>query len=355
MQNEHSVPTQSAFVSPIFQERAVYKPFQYPWAYELWKDQEQAHWMADDVPSWREDIDDWNGRLTNDEKHLLTQIFRFFTQGDIDVSGAYRKEYLPLFHHPELAMMILSFANAETIHIDAYSKLIETVGMPETEYSAFLNYKQMADKHEFVWQQKDLGDPVKNLAYQIAKFSAFTEGLQLYSSFAILKSFELVNKMKGMSQIVTWSVRDESIHVEGMIRIFKEICQENPHVLDEQLREELYDLARKMVELEFNFIDLAFSQGVNVGVGRGGEVTSTLPIREIELDWIKKEDVKKFVEYTANRRLLQLGLDPIFETKENPFLWFDFLVSGIEHTNFFEQRGAEYQKVELKEEEGMEW
>lgn len=325
--------------SPIFQNRSVYKPFQYPFAYDLWKIQEQAHWLADDVPSWKEDVEDWRHRLTNDERHLLTQIFRFFTQGDIDVSAAYRHKYLPMFQHPELAMMILSFANAETIHVDAYSKLIETVGMPETEYSAFLDYKEMAEKHEFVWGEVDLGDPVKNLAFDIAKFSAFTEGLQLYSSFAMLKSFELVNKMKGMSQIVTWSVRDESIHVEGMIKIFHHICKENPHVMDDDFRNKLYDLAKKMVELEFNFIDLAFRKSDGT---------------DLELDWIEKSEVKNFVEYTANRRLMQLGLEPIFATQKNPFLWFDYLISGVEHANFFEQRGSDYQKVDFNDSDESE-
>jgi len=332
--------TTAGLTSPVFQERAVYKPFHFPWAYDLWKQQEQAHWLADDVPSWKEDIDDWNNRLNDDEKELLTQIFRFFTQGDIDVSGAYRKKYLPIFHHPELAMMILSFANAETIHIDAYSKLIETIGMPETEYSAFMDYAEMRDKHEFVWGEVDLGDPVKNLAFDIAKFSAFTEGLQLYSSFAMLKSFELVNKMKGMSQVVTWSVRDESIHVEGMIKIFHQICKENPYILDESFKGKINELARKMVELEFNFIDMSFKNKEN----------------EIELDWITKQEVKDFVMYTANRRLMQLGFEPIFPVDKNPFLWFDYLIAGVEHANFFEQRGSDYQKVDFNiQKEEVQW
>jgi ribonucleoside-diphosphate reductase beta chain len=337
--SEHQTNT-TGLTSPIFQERNCYKPFAFPWAYTLWKTQMQMHWMADDVPSWREDIEDWNSRLSADEKELLTQILTFFTQGDIDVAGAYCKKYLPMFHHPELVMMMSIFASTEANHIDAYSKLIETLGFPESTYSKFLEYKDMADKHNYLWETKNFGDPVKNIAFDIAKFSAFSEGLQLYSSFAILKSFELVNKMKGMAQIVTWSVKDESVHVEGMINIFKTIVQENPHIMDEQFVEELYSLAQQMVQLEFNFIDMAFSKS------DGGAIT---------LDWINKEDVKKFVEYTANRRLMQLGLEPIFETRTNPFLWFDYLISAVEHANFFEQRGSDYQKVSLDIEEKMEW
>jgi ribonucleoside-diphosphate reductase beta chain len=156
----------------------------------------------------------------------------------------------------------------------------------------------------------------------------------------MLKSFELVNKMKGMSQVVTWSVRDESIHVEGMIKIFHQICKENPYILDESFKGKINELARKMVELEFNFIDMSFKNKEN----------------EIELDWITKQEVKDFVMYTANRRLMQLGFEPIFPVDKNPFLWFDYLIAGVEHANFFEQRGSDYQKVDFNiQKEEVQW
>jgi ribonucleoside-diphosphate reductase beta chain len=331
----------TGLTSPIFQGRNVYKPFKYSWAYTLYNNQQVAHWLPSEVPSWKDDISDWNTKLSEDEKYLLTQILTFFTQGDIDVAGAYCEKYLPLFKHPELRMMLTCFACAEANHIDAYSKLIETLGFPDSTYSNFLEYKDMAEKHNYLWDSIDLGDPVKNIAFDIAKFSAFSEGLQLYSSFAILKSFELVNRLKGMCQIVSWSVADESIHVEGMIRIFNEICKENPHVLDDEFKQRIYDLARKMVELEFNFIDMAFKRA------DGGL---------IELDWITKEEVKEFVMYTANRRLMQLGLETIFPVDKNPFMWFDYLIAGVEHANFFEQRGSDYQRVDLNVNESkVEW
>lgn len=340
MQETFDQASTTGLTSPIFQKRNVYKPHNYPWAYTLWETQMKHHWMASDVPNWKEDIDDWKNKLSSNEKELLTQILTFFTQGDIDVAGAYTKKYLPIFHHPELVMMMSTFTNAEANHIDAYSKLIETLGFPESTYSKFLEYKDMKDKHDYLWDTVDLGDPVKNIAFDIAKFSAFSEGLQLYSSFAILKSFELVNKMKGMAQIVTWSVKDESYHVKGMIKVFNTICQENPHVIDEVFKEKIYDLARKMVDLEFNFIDMAFRVFDNNDNGYA------IPdYRDIELDWITKQEVKDFVMYTANRRLMQLGFEPIFPVDKNPFLWFDYLIAGIEHANFFEQRGADYQNV----------
>ena len=101
-------------------ERNHFKPFQYPWAYEAWLKHEQIHWLHTEVPML-EDEKDWKRKLTKDEKQFLTHIFRFFTQGDIDVAGGYVRNYLPYFPQPEIRMMLLGFAAREALHIAAYS------------------------------------------------------------------------------------------------------------------------------------------------------------------------------------------------------------------------------------------
>ena len=161
-------------------ERLSYKPFSYPWAFDAFMQSEQMHWLWTEVPML-EDVKDWKNKLGEEEKTFLTHIFRFFTQGDIDVAGAYVKNYLPVFPQPEVRMMLSSFASREAVHIAAYSHLIETLGMPETTYNEFLQYKEMVDKHDFV--AKFIEQGANTVAQQIAVFSAFTEGLQLFSSF----------------------------------------------------------------------------------------------------------------------------------------------------------------------------
>lgn len=206
--------------------RTHYKPFSYPWAYEGYKLQQQMHWLPEEVPL-REDVRDWNQNLSTEEKHLLTNIFRFFTQGDVDVAKGYLHKYIPMFgHNPEVAMMLSAFANMEAVHIDAYSLLLDTVGIPEIEYQAFAKYKELADKHSYVEEVTELEyteeyveedsrviglrasaqDSLRQIAKSLAVYSAFIEGLQLFSSFAILLNFQRFNKMKGMGQIVTWSI-----------------------------------------------------------------------------------------------------------------------------------------------------
>src|SRR6266851_2063445 len=109
-------------------ERTYFKPFQYEWAYKYWLEHEQIHWLHSEVPLL-EDIKDWNSKISKTEQHLLTHIFRFFTQGDIYVAGEYVNNYLPYFPQPEVRMMLLGFAAREALHIAAYSHLIETLGM----------------------------------------------------------------------------------------------------------------------------------------------------------------------------------------------------------------------------------
>jgi len=167
-------------------ERSYFKPFRYPWAYEAWLRHEQAHWMHTELP-FIEDVKDWNTKLTGNEKYFLTQILRFFTQGDIDVAGGYIKNYLPYFPQPEIRMMLTGFAAREALHIAAYSHLIETLNMPETTYQEFLEYEAMKEKHEYFAEMS--AQDAESVAQQIAAFSAFTEGMQLFSSFIMLLNF----------------------------------------------------------------------------------------------------------------------------------------------------------------------
>ncbi len=297
-----------------------YKPFRYPWAYDFWKRQQQVHWMPEEVPLG-EDCKDWSSNLTDAERNLLTQIFRFFTQSDVEVNDNYMERFARVFKPTEIKMMMAAFSNIETIHIAAYALLLETIGMPDTEFSAFLDYKAMADKHDYMQQFGVETDA--DIARTLAMFGAFTEGLQLFASFAMLMNFPRFNKMKGMGQIVTWSVRDESLHCEGMIRLFHEFTQET-QCLTPAVSDDIVDCCRTVVGLEDAFIDLAFEMG---------------PVEGMNAD-----DVKKYIRYIADWRLGQLGLPHVFDVKEHPLPWLTEILNGVEHANFFETRATEYSK-----------
>jgi len=214
-------------MSRLLTDNHVYKPFHYPWAYEAWLTQQRIHWLPEEVPL-AEDIRDWKKKLTPSEKNLLTQIFRFFTQADVEVNNCYMQHYSRVFKPTEVKMMLSAFSNIETIHIAAYSHLLDTIGMPETEYSAFMKYKEMKDKYDYM--QKFNMDSKRDIALTMAVFGAFTEGLQLFASFAMLMNFPRFNKMKGMGQIVTWSVRDETLHTLSIIKLFRTFIDENPEL-----------------------------------------------------------------------------------------------------------------------------
>jgi ribonucleoside-diphosphate reductase beta chain len=304
-------------------ERSYFRPFNYPWCFDAFLQSEQMHWLWTEVPM-QEDVKDWKIKLTEAEKSFLTNIFRFFTQGDIDVAGAYVKNYLPTFPQPEVRMMLASFTAREAIHIASYSHLIETLGMPDSTYNEFLEYAEMREKHDYI--ESFIGDK-KDIAEQIAVFSAFTEGMQLFSSFVMLLNFTRFGKMKGMGQIISWSIADESLHCESMIKLFREYIKENHDLWTDELKSKIYKSAETMVKLEDKFIDLAY--GVN------------------EMEGLPKEDVKRYIRYIADRRLISLGLKGIFKVKKNPLPWVDGML-GVTHGNFFEARITDYAKGALK-------
>ncbi len=304
--------------------RSYFKPFQYAWAYDAWLKHEQSHWLHTEVPM-NEDVKDWKHKLTGEEKYFLTNIFRFFTQGDIDVAGAYVTSYLPHFPQPEVRMMLLGFAAREALHIAAYSHLIETLGLPETTYNEFLEYTAMKEKHDYV-QSMNTGD-VGQMAQNIAVFSAFTEGMQLFSSFIMLLNFPRHGKMKGMGQIITWSIVDETQHTENMVKLFRTYIEENRGVWNDELKSQLYTIATKMVDLEDKFIDLSFNMG--------------------SMEDLTADEVKNYIRYIADRRLISLGLKGIFGVKKNPLPWVEHMINAPTHTNFFENRATDYARGAL--------
>ena len=305
----------------ILGTRNAIKPFEYPFLYKAYETQNAQHWLAKEI-ALADDVYDWGHKLTEDQRNFLMSIFRFFVQTDVDICGAYMQEYSQVFKLPECNMAFATFAAMEATHIDAYMLLLETLGIDETEYTEFMQYKAMADKHKYL--DKCKLDSIEDIAMSVSVYSAFTEGLQLFSTFAMLLAFPRNNLMKGMGQIVTFSIRDESLHVDTLIKVNRTILRENPQVVTPKFKEALRSICREVVELEFAFVDLAYDMG--------------------GCDFLDKQDVKDYIKYIGDRRCIELGVKPVFDQRVNPLPWVFSEVGSTEHTNFFEARPTTYTK-----------
>lgn len=315
-------PTKSPLLGScaLLTPRSFYKPFEYSQYFEYFTQQNQAHWMPTEVPM-ENDIIDYKKNLTKDESELILSILRFFTQSDIEVNNNYNMRLIPTFPKPEIKMMLSAFAQMESIHVWAYSYLNDSLGLPEREYSTFMQYESMRKKYDYI-QSFDVRS-VEDLAVNLAVFGGFIEGVSLFSSFAILMNFPRMGKMKGVGQIVSWSIRDESLHSKAVCELFRDLISENKHIWTSDLQQTLYSACRDMVSLEDAFIDTCFGKG--------------------NIPGLTADQVKQYIRFIADRRLGDLGLDPLYNTT-NPLGWLDVMINAKEHTNFFENRATEYSK-----------
>mgnify|MGYP003630614678 FL=1 len=302
----------------------TYKPFHYPWAVEITTRHEKVHWVEDEL-DLSEDVSDWkSGKTSVVEREYITNILRLFTQSDVAVGQNYFDQFIPKFKNNEVRNMLGSFATREGIHQRAYALLNETLGLSDAEYHAFLEYQEMTDKIEFMMDS----DPntVRGLGLSLAK-AVMNEGVALFASFVMLLNFQRYGKRKGMGKVVEWSIRDESIHVEGVSKLFKAYCAEHPRIIDDEFKGQIYEMARQAVKLEDKFIDLAYQLG--------------------DIEGLAAADVKTYIRYITDRRLLQLGMKPNFKVKDNPLPWLEWVLNGADHTNFFENRVTEYEVAGL--------
>ncbi|WGH49935.1 ribonucleotide reductase [Pseudoalteromonas phage vB_PtuP_Slicky01] len=310
----------------LFEANKTYKPFSYPWAMDLAEHHEKIHWGRWEA-DLSEDLKDWkSNKIGPADKDFITQVLRLFTQMDSQVANNYIDYLLPKFKNNEIRNMYLSFGNREGEHQRAYALLNDTLGLPDSEYSKFLEYKEMSDKIDFM-QDVDvhsISGTVLALANMI-----LSEGVSVFGPFAMLLNYQ--NKpygiMKGMCTVVEWSIRDESEHVKGHSLVFRQVIKEHPRVVTDELKAKIYDMARKVYELESKFIDLAYREG-----GPSN---------------LKKEDVKQYIRYLIDRRLIQMGLKGNFNEKKNPLKWLDWTVSGASLDNFFEKKVTEYSQEGL--------
>jgi ribonucleoside-diphosphate reductase beta chain len=308
----------------LLDARLAFYPFDYEAAYEFYRQQQQAHWLIDEI-NLTADVNDWKVNLTEAEKNLIGTTLKGFTSAETLV-GNYWVRLSKWFKHPEIQMMTQTNAAFEGIHQDAYSKLNITLGLDDFE--AFIYDPPIKAKLDRFMNVPN--KTLKDLALSLATFSAFGEGVMLFSSFAILLNFMRFNKMRGMGQVISLSIRDESLHSNSGCWLFRTLIAEKPELLTEDLKKSIYDAARLTVELEDKFIDRAFDSGAVEG--------------------LDPEDLKQYIRYRANTKLHDLDLSSNWKKLDKEAVaritsWFDVMSAGVEQADFFAMRPTSYARA----------
>jgi ribonucleoside-diphosphate reductase beta chain len=307
----------------ITEPRHFYKPFEYQEAFNFYKDQHRAHWLADEVPL-ASDLNDWLQKLNESEKNLIGNILKSFAQTEVHVNDYWSTKVSIWFPKPEIQAMARVFADFESIHAEAYARLNEELGLDN--FAAFMEDETSKSKIDRLIEVP--GNTIEEKAISLAIFSAFTEGVNLFSSFAILMSFQLRNLMKGTGQIVEWSVRDESLHSKAGCWLFRKLLEEQPELNNLELRNKITEACEISVKLEYDFIDKAFEMG--------------------DIEGLNKEQLKAFIKARANEKIIELGYQAIYNDIDPNLLkqmeWFGHLTSGKTHQDFFAGRVTNYAK-----------
>lgn len=303
----------------LLKRNVAYKPFSYPWAVELAKKSEQMHWIESEI-DFKEDLSQWGrGVITDDEKKLIVEIMKTFTQSDVEVATGYIENFMPVFKNNEIRQMLVSFAAREGIHQRAYALFTDTIGIPESDYSAFTEYEQMAEKIENMTKM-DMSTK-SGIAHALAR-TLVSEGISLFGAFVMLLNFQRHGKMAGLSKINEWSIKDESLHCEGVVQLYQTFLKENPEIVCDEFKSHMYTMVTQAVELEDSFVDIAYGFG--------------------QIEGLPKQDVKDYLRYIGNIRLNQLGLKKIWDIEENPCPWISGVITSDSMTSFLEQKVTEY-------------
>jgi ribonucleoside-diphosphate reductase beta chain len=321
----------------ITKPRLVYKPFEYQEAADYWLKQQQAHWLHTEVPMMS-DLTDWNSNLNKTEKNIIGSILKGFAQTETVVNDYWSGLVTKWFRKPEIIMMATTFGAFETIHAEAYSLLNETLGLDNfdeflEDEATMAKIQNLMDARDSFQGETDWHEVAKSLAI----FSAFTEGVNLFSSFAVLLSFKMRNKLKGVGQIVEWSIRDESLHSEAGCWLFRTLVQENPKLKTQELEAAINEAALLSLKLELDFINKVYELG--------------------DLEGCSQYDLEHFIKNRVNTKLGDLGYKPIISNIDlkavERMKWFDHLSAGKQHTDFFANRVTNYSKGHLTWDESI--
>jgi len=309
-------------------------PFKYKWAWEKYLATCANHWMPQEVNMSR-DIALWkdpNG-LTEDERRIVKRNLGFFVTAD---SLAANNIVLGTYRHitaPECRQFLLRQAFEEAIHTHAYQYIVESLGLDESEiFNAYNEVQSIRDKDEFLIPFIEAimdpnfhtGTPEtdQRLLKSLIVFACLMEGLFFYVGFTQILALGRQNKMTGAAEQYQYILRDESMHCNFGIDLINAIKMENPMLWTSEFKAEIKELFLKAVELEYRYAEDTMPRGV---LGLNASM------------------FKGYLRYIANRRAVQIGLEPLFPNEENPFPWMSEMIDLKKERNFFETRVIEYQ------------
>lgn len=292
---------------------------------EIWKKHERAHWNIDEI-DLRTDIEQWrSGKISDEAKANIKMTLRLFTQSDKDVCCAYVDRLLPVFKQADVRFMLLSFAARETTHTLGYRHLNTSLGYDTEAFaSEFLQYEALVAKHDFMIAESDMTKSM-GIAKYLAK-QIMMEGINLFGPFVNLLAYRLGGLIPGTVDVNAWSIADESIHVEGNTALLMEFLRQNPEVVTDEWKAYVYKTYHQLIEIELATLDLIDSAGSN-------------PCLELD-------NAKSYIKYLGDYRLMQMGLKPQFNIKEDPCPWVA-QITGNTVGNFFERTIIEYSKGSL--------
>ena len=306
--------------------------FRYPEFWEFYKQHDRMHWTADEI-NLSQDISDFN-KASNEEKEFITNVMRLFTQNEVIVGTGYAT-MLRVYKPMEVQAMLSNFMAREYTHIENYSLFTETIGLPNSIYSDFLDIPAMSLKTEYLDKAKvrkyedykSMGlsnmelDKVfrADVAKMVATYGGGAENISLMAQFAALLKYQFEGKYPGLCTIVEYSIKEETIHGIGNSALFRQTITENPDIWDDELKFEIYEAIRETVAYEHTLIDF------------------------LNPPHMSNSDLKRYVEYRADEALSMLGMKKNYGTTVNPLPFMDDVV-GTVLTDFFSGSVTEYSK-----------
>ena len=309
-------------------------PFKYDWAWQKYLDGSANHWMPQEI-NMTSDIVLWKSEdgLTEDERTIVKRNLGFFSTADSLVANNLVLALYRLITNPECRQYILRQSLEEAIHTHAYQYCIESLGMDEGAiFNMYREIPSVAKKASWgLKYTKEISDPGfttgtdetdKLLLKNLIAFYCVLEGIFFYCGFTQILSMGRRNKMTGTAEQFQYILRDESMHLNFGIDMLNQIKLENPHLWDEQMRTEAAQMILEGTELEIQYARDTMPRGI-LGMNAGM--------------------MEEYLQFIANRRLVQIGLEEEFEGASNPFPWMSEIMDLRKEKNFFETRVIEYQ------------
>ena len=313
----------------ILEHRIALKPFEYSELVKYTEGIQNTYWVHGELDFTR-DIKEFKNDLNDAERYIIGTILKTFAQTEIHVADEFWSKLPNYLKKPEVFILCSTFTENEMRHALAYDKLNELLDLQD--YATFLEDEVAKERLDNLMSiRKDhKGQPsVRDICRTLAVFGGFTENVNLFSQFAILKSFSANgrNFMPNIANIIDWSQQDEKTHALAALELFNILKEENPEIWDDEFKAEIYGAANITFKIEQHLIDQIFAQG--------------------ELPNMSKAALLNFMKSRINQSLTLMGLKPVYNVDENlsrEMAWFDDASRVLQHTDFFNAKPTEYTK-----------